>query len=239
MNFNLIRSCLFYLTWLGAVAFLVLVSLSQVAPPQLLGFAKPHAHVINFDSAVKITGLPVANGTKVRQGDVLLEVFDADLEIEIGRIELELSKMVAHQNLQASVARGAGMSGTIAEEIAKIRNHLKLLRAKKDRLTVRAPYAGEVMGLEAKLGQDLPAFHPVLRVVSSQHRQVQAFAIEGTMHAPSAHAQVELRSAEDPDRRAKGRVVAVSAQFVPLPERLKTDPLTQPWAREILSLIHI
>ena len=95
-------------------------------------------------------------GDRVREGDVLVQLDDADLQASLREIQARLTKAHA-DNARAQVLRTQGIMST--EEAEKIRTEASVLEAqldvgkvKIDRTVIRAPFTGAIAARTTSVG---------------------------------------------------------------------------------------
>ena len=94
----MIRKALFYIVFGITAIFLVLVSFnSKNRNYAVVAEVEPQKTAISFPKPVRIKNLHVAAGEHVQKGDLLLEVERPDLELDIQKIQNEISQLEAEQ----------------------------------------------------------------------------------------------------------------------------------------------
>jgi membrane fusion protein (multidrug efflux system) len=112
--------------------------------------ATEHAQ-IRAERPGRITEIYFNDYTKVNRGDLLVKMFDADLQSQIRRIELQLSGLQSRFDrmklLLPIQAVSEQESEDLAYQIASLEQELGALRVELMRTEIRAPFAG-VTGLK-------------------------------------------------------------------------------------------
>jgi membrane fusion protein (multidrug efflux system) len=98
----------------------------------------------------KITDLRFEEGTRVQEGDVLVQINDAELQAEKQRLEHNLQLARDRAERQKRLLKEGGVSreeyDTTVNEVEVLEAELKLMEARIEKTKIRAPFGG-VVGL--------------------------------------------------------------------------------------------
>ena len=107
---------------------------------------------LTSEAAGKITGIRFEEGTRVQQGDLLVQINDSELQAEKQRLEHELQLATDRAERQKKLLAEGGVSqeeyDTTVNEVEVLKADLELVEARIEKTKVRAPFDG-VVGLRA------------------------------------------------------------------------------------------
>jgi len=127
-----------------------------------------------FRRAGRIGSVEVAAGDEVKQGQVLAQLEQTDLEYQIGlaRIDIEVMQLRARH---AREQEASTLEIAIAEkEVERAGLALKRLETEQQSLLVLAPYAGRVTELDATAGAEVDAYQPIGTIVGTEQLMILA-----------------------------------------------------------------
>ncbi len=119
--------------------------------------------------------------------------------------------------------------------VAELEARLAELSRQQARLVVKARYHGRVGSLLFRVGDQVPAFQPVLTLHSLAPKLVKGYIHEEVYNRVSMGQKVWLHSlAGNHAEPIEGVVESLGARIVPYPERLLKNPTVSAWGREVV-----
>ncbi len=180
--------------------------------------------------AGRVVALNIPEGKAVRQGELLLKLFDEDLQAQLQKAEAQLQQAHLTEQRLAELLKVKGVSqqeyDAAALQVRVLESDIALTRAQIRKTEVRAPYAGIVGLRQVSLGAyvspstpitTLRAAHP-LRLDFSVPERYAALVRPGQRVSFRVQGQPEAFSAVvvacEPAISADTRVLQVRAQVV-------------------------
>ncbi|MCX2543252.1 biotin/lipoyl-binding protein [Pseudomonas sp. COW5] len=164
------RVLLSSLAVLGLLLVLVVPWRSAVELPTMLEGGR--ASALHAPVAARVKTVKVADGQKVAQGDVLIELESPDLDSRqaIVRREIQIQQLLMRR--QAGRSETAADAGIVEQRLAEAVAEYRGLSARRERLLLRAPHAGTVRDLLPNLtpGRWLSSKDALARVVEDGSR---------------------------------------------------------------------
>jgi len=133
----------------------VLVSVYVVKPEKVSNIVMTTGTVlaneeieIHSEIAGKITGIFFKEGGKVRKGDLLLKIYDMDLQAQLKKLELQKSLNEKNEARQKQLLAINGISQQEYDNTLNLLNSTKadidLIKAQLQKTEIRAPFAGTI-----------------------------------------------------------------------------------------------
>lgn len=171
------------ISWLVPLAFLALLFVpwqSHLIAPGL--FKAEAEYTFYCVEAAQVQDILVKEGDKVTANQVLVKLVSPDLDFKIRTAQLKLSELTGRLSSQSLELKLARNNPVDFEELQSTRAELAGLRAVKEKLTVRASFAGRVRDLSDVLrpGEWLAKDEP-LGVVKSPSASVTAYVEEADL----------------------------------------------------------
>jgi len=181
----------------------------------------------NREIASKLKSLPA--------GSVPLSSGNDAMSLRIQNLERELEMAEQSANNQIRLLRGSrslqGQSGK-AEIDSKLRE-LELLKEEKKALTIVANGDWVVASVDARDGERLSAFSPIVTLTRRSPSMVKGFIQERVYNKVQVGDSVEVFSNSTTHGRVRGVVVGMGSRIVELPLRLRKVPEVLVYGREV------
>ncbi len=191
------------LTGLGLLALLLLVALpwrSSVQVPAMLEAGRVTA--LHAPVAARVRQVNVVDGQAVEQGALLVELESPDIESRRVIVRREIEVLQLQMRRQGGRSETAADVGILEQRLAEAVAEYRGLQARRERLSLRAPQAGQVRDLLPQLavGRWVSTREPLARVVEGGTRLRGYLAEEDLWRvAPGARGRF---IADDPMRPA-------------------------------------
>ncbi len=210
---------------IALVLLLVLPWQGAVRAPAVLGQAR--AQTIYAPRAAQVDTLAVGEGDQVVAGAVLAQLASADLDYQLRSAEQQATRLQWQVEQQPFDAQLRALGPALRKRWETARQTATGYRQERERLTLRAPFAGRVVDLNATLrkGEWLKAGEPLLEVVGRTGVKGDAFVDEAGLGRirPGQSARFIARLPEQP---------AVACQVTAI-DRLNLDALDEPYAASV------
>lgn len=125
----------------------------------------------------------------------------------------------------------------LAMSPAQIKEELNLLLAEKEKLTIYAQINGIIGSVNAKEGEKVSPFTPIITLHTKSPSYVKGYIHEDVYNKVNVGQKVTIASFSDPNNKIEGEVVGVGSRIVEYPVRLRKRPDFQIWGREIIIKI--
>ena len=125
----------------------------------------------------------------------------------------------------------------LAASPAQIKNELNLLMEEKGKLTIFAQINGIIGSVNAKEGEKVSPFTPIITVHTKSPSYVKGYIHEDVYNKVTIGQEVTIASLSDINNSIEGEVVGVGSRIVEYPVRLRKRPDFQIWGREIIIKI--
>lgn len=125
----------------------------------------------------------------------------------------------------------------LAVSPAQIKEELNLLLAEKEKLTIYAQINGIIGSVNAKEGEKVSPFTPIITLHTKSPSYVKGYIHEDVYNKVNVGQKVTIASLSDPNNKIEGEVVGVGSRIVEYPVRLRKRPDFQIWGREIIIRI--
>lgn len=116
---------------------------------------------ISAEATGRLTNLPVASGDIVQKGDVIFKLFDEDLdaqrdalEADLGLVSVQLTRI---EKLQQQSLASQDQLDTLLARGKSLRAQMAALDAQLSRMTVRAPFTGQLGIYDLSVGELMSA----------------------------------------------------------------------------------
>lgn len=199
------------------------VQVTQVEPRRLSDVARLTGE-LRADEAVelrsevggRITAIHFGEGQRVRRGDLLVEINDAELRAELRRAEIERDLARQREGRIGKLLAEATVSQEVYDESASrlqmAEAQIELLRARLAKTQLRAPFAGVVGLRQVSVGTQLTPAMVIATLQSLDPIKVDFSAAEkyaGRIH-PGDPIEIALAGSEQP---VAGQVYAVEPRI--------------------------
>lgn len=134
-------SCLFFLMIIAVFPFSVDVSLPAVVR------SEQHQVLYPSESAL-VSAFYVDDGSRVRQGDLLLVLHSPDLEYEVDKTRQDIAMEHVRLSRQASSLEAKSEHAVTARRLQQLERYLRGLEERKNKLSITAPFSGSLDILE-------------------------------------------------------------------------------------------
>ena len=125
----------------------------------------------------------------------------------------------------------------LAMSPAQIKEELNLLLSEKEKLTIYAQINGIIGSVNAKEGEKVSPFTPIITLHTKSPSYVKGYIHEDVYNKVNVGQKVTIASFSDPNNTIEGEVVGVGSRIVEYPVRLRKRPDFQIWGREIIIKI--
>ena len=125
----------------------------------------------------------------------------------------------------------------LAMSPAQIKEELNLLLSEKEKLTIYAQINGIIGSVNAKEGEKVSPFTPIITLHTKSPSYVKGYIHEDVYNKVNVEQKVTIASFSDPNNTIEGEVVGVGSRIVEYPVRLRKRPDFQIWGREIIIKI--
>ncbi|MGZ0703600.1 site-2 protease family protein [Pseudomonas piscis] len=161
------------LTGLGLLALLLLVVVpwrSSVELPVMLEAGRVTA--LHPPAAARVRQVNVHDGQRVEQGAVLVELESPDIDSRQAIVRKEIDILQLQMRRQAGRSETAADVGVLEQRLAESVAEYRGLAARRERLLLRAPQAGQVRDLMPQLapGRWVSTREPLARIVEDGSR---------------------------------------------------------------------
>lgn len=120
---------------------------------------------------------------------------------------------------------------------AQIKEELNLLLKEKENLTIYAQINGIIGSVNAKEGEKVSPFTPIITLHTKSPSYVKGYIHEDVYNKVAIGQKVTIASFSDLKNTIQGEVVGVGSRIVEYPVRLRKRPDFQIWGREIIIKI--
>lgn len=165
-----------------------------VSSIQAVGTLLPEEEVdLAVESAGKVTGIYFTEGEKVKKGDLLLKVNDADLQAQLQKTKAQQKLIEERLNRQRILFEKDAVSREEYDQVQTdfnvIEAEIVQLEAEIAKTEVHAPFSGTIGLRQVSPGAYLQSNTFIARLVDEQHLKIE-FSI------PEKYASLPLQSAE-------------------------------------------
>jgi len=161
------------LSGLGLLALLLLVALpwrSSVEVPAMLEAGRVTA--LHAPAAARVRQVNVVDGQTVEQGALLVELESPDIDSRLLIVRREIEVLQLQMRRQGGRSETAADVGILEQRLAEAVAEYRGLLARRERLSLRAPQAGQVRDLMPNLvaGRWVSSREPLARIVEGGTR---------------------------------------------------------------------
>lgn len=157
------------------------------------------------------------------------------LNLRVQSLERELQMAEQSAQSQIRLLRGSrglqNLSGKA--EVESKERELALLQAEQNSLTVISNNDWVVASVEARDGERVSAFKPILTLTRRSPTLVRGFIQENVYNTVQVGDSVEVRSTADPRGKVRGVVIGMGSRIVEFPLRLRKVPEILVYGREV------
>lgn len=125
----------------------------------------------------------------------------------------------------------------LAASPAQTKDELNLLMEEKKKLTIYAQINGIIGSVNAKEGEKVSPFTPIITLHTKSPSYVKGYIHEDVYNKVTIGQKVTITSLSDVKNSIEGEVVGVGSRIVEYPVRLRKRPDFQIWGREIIIKI--
>ncbi|WP_374075348.1 HlyD family secretion protein [Bdellovibrio bacteriovorus] len=208
----------------------------------ILGVAESREYHVNFDNPVEIKRVHVMPNQVVKKGDLLVELSQADLDLQLRTLKARQDRLSAELKLRRQiyrltrdVTRLPDEADPLQVELVDTRREIDLIENKLRNLFVFADVDGAVAAVNYKDGEKAPAFAPLVTLVPINPTYVNGYVNENLRSSISIGQIVDVSSAGG--AVVQGQVIGVGSRIVPIPERLLRIQSLPAWGREVVVKI--
>lgn len=213
--------------WIASIAVVAVLSVFYMwASHEYIGVAEGPLQAIQAPSDVIVESLEVKVGDAVKKKQLLGKLTDINLEIELTRLERTLASYKVKQALSSEV----GLYRSFNTELDSLSKELSLLQQKKQKLTLYSTIDGIVGSIDVRVGDNVSKTNPIMTIYGPA-KYVRAFVSELSYHTSRTRTEYEIRSATNPSKSAKGKLISIGNRIVQYPIHL--DPTQVSWGREL------
>ena len=121
-------------------------------------------------------------------------------------------------------------------QVAELEKRKTELQRQAADLNVSATFDGCIGGVLYKPGEQVPPFEPILTLYSSSPSFIKGYIYEALLNDVRVGQRVWICSNGTAGRKqaVQGEVESLGSRIVEYPERLKKNPMVNPWGREVI-----
>lgn len=152
----------------------------------------------------------------------------------INGLKQELSVLESNASTQIKLLRGSKgkQAATTANEASAIRQELELIEKEMQEQTILSKGFWVVASIQARDGEKISSFSPILTMTRKEPTQIRGYLHENMYDKVSVGDEVEVFSFGR-KTRVRGKVLGMSSQILPFPERLLKAPDMPIYGREV------
>jgi multidrug resistance efflux pump len=157
------------------------------------------------------------------------------LTIKIENLKKELTRILDSSNIYIDQLKGQ-LSYTgepLDDQVKRLEDELKMLRAQKSRLYILAQIDGIIGGVNFKDGDKVSPFTAIATLHSESPSFVNGYIHENAYTKVYVGQKVTVTSLAENGSTVIGEIVGVGSRIVDYPVRLRKMPDIQMWGREI------
>ncbi|UOF00981.1 HlyD family secretion protein [Bdellovibrio reynosensis] len=229
--------------WSGAViAVLSLGLYLGTEPVSILGVAESREYQVNFSNPVEIKRVHVQQNQVVKKGDLLIELSQADLDMQLRVLKSRMDRLLAEYKLRQEISlltkdvtRLPAGSDPLQVDIIDTKREIEVIERRMRNLFVFAEVEGSVGTVNFKDGEKAPSFATLLTLVPLNPSYVNGYVNENLQSMVEVGQTVNVYSSSG--LTVQGKVTSVGARIVPIPERLLRIQTLPAWGREVVVKI--
>lgn len=160
---------------------------------------------------------------------------DSDaMAIRIKSLKQELAVLQSNAATQIKLLRGSQgkQVKTTSAELEALKQEIKMLEEQLEEEVIVAKGSYVVATIQAREGEKVDAFNPILTLTRKEPTQVRGYLNENLYDGIEVGAYVEIKSAAK-GHVVQGKVIGMSSQIVPFPIRLLKMPEFPIYGREV------
>lgn len=211
-------------------------------PVSILGVAESREYQVNFGNAVEIKRVHVLPNQIVKKGDLLIELSQADLDLQLRVLRSRYDRLQAEFKLRKELSlltndgtRLPAGSDPLQVDLVDTKREIELIERRLRNLFVFAEVEGSVGTVLFKDGEKAPAFATLLTLVPLNPTYVNGYINENLRSMVEVGQTVDVFSTAG--TKVQGKVVSVGARIVPIPQRLLRIQTLPAWGREVVVKI--
>jgi hypothetical protein len=237
-----------YLAYL--LAFLVIINAhnQQSETYSFYGIADTREVNINSPFGVKIKNINVIAGEKIFKDKLLLELENPDLEFKIYELKKALDETISEVRFNQRMNGGikeinfheiTNESNPLLIKIKNLSEQLAVLEKQKNELNVFAEFDAIIGSINVKVGEQIPAFTPLLTVHNSSPSVIKGYIHENVFNQVQESQILIASSIADPRKKIEAKVISLGRRMVEFPSRLLKNDLIPIWGREVILKIPV
>ncbi|XGC80323.1 HlyD family secretion protein [Bdellovibrio bacteriovorus] len=233
---------LFFFWSTAVVAVLSLGLYLGSEPVSILGVAESREYQVNFSNPVEIKRVHVQPNQVVKKGDLLIELSQADLDMQLRVLKSRMDRLLAEYKLRQEISlltkdvtRLPAGSDPLQVDIIDTKREIEVIERRMRNLFVFAEVEGSVGTVNFKDGEKAPSFATLLTLVPLNPSYVNGYVNENLQSTVEVGQIVNVFSSSG--QTVQGKVVSVGARIVPIPERLLRIQTLPAWGREVVVKI--
>lgn len=233
---------LFFFWSTAVVAVLSLGLYLGSEPVSILGVAESREYQVNFSNPVEIKRVHVQPNQVVKKGDLLIELSQADLDMQLRVLKSRMDRLLAEYKLRQEISlltkdvtRLPAGSDPLQVDILDTKREIEVIERRMRNLFVFAEVEGSVGTVNFKDGEKAPSFATLLTLVPLNPSYVNGYVNENLQSSVEVGQTVDVYSTSG--QTVQGKVTSVGARIVPIPERLLRIQTLPAWGREVVVKI--
>ncbi len=227
----------------GVLAFSFLLNTRTTS---FIGIADSRESIINFEFPVVVQRIHVLSGQYVKQGELIAELTQPDLELRIHQLKSQISHLKAQLQVRQEMTRvtlkmndegidgGSNSRDPLALQISNLERELELVTSRGESLYIFAEISGVIGSVNFKKGESVSPYSPLITISPEFPTYVQGFIYESLHSSVAVGQRMRIVSRTHATKEVFGRVVSVGSRIVPFPVRLSQSPNLQIWGREVM-----
>ncbi|MEK2646688.1 HlyD family secretion protein [Bdellovibrio sp. BCCA] len=208
----------------------------------ILGVAESREYHVNFDSSVEIKHVHVLPNQIVKKGDLLIELSQADLDLQLRTLRARFDRLSAEIKLRKQISLLArdiphlpDSADPLQVELNDTKREIGLIESKLRNLFVFSEVDGAVGSVNFKDGEKAPAFAPLITLVPINPTYVSGYVNENLRSSVKVGQAMVVSSVAG--AKVQGQVISVGSRIVPIPQRLLRIQSLPAWGREVVLKI--
>lgn len=209
-------------TWSVPLALLLWAVLPLSVDVQVPAVLKAQSQQLFATESAQVVAVRVRVGDRVQAGDVLLELSSPELQLQLGQRQEELQLIKLKLSRQSASVEEKAEQAVNRERLQQLHKQLSGLQQRQAALSVRAPFAGQVVAREQlSPGQWIGQEQPLLSLVAPSTQVIEGLVHERDLNllATGQDAVFIAQSGEQAARQASLSRIDISAiALLPYPE---------------------
>lgn len=209
-------------TWSVPLALLLWAVLPLSVDVPVPAVLKAQSQQLFATESAQVVAVQVRVGDRVQAGDVLLELSSPELQLQLGQRQEELQLIKLKLSRQSASVEEKAEQAVNRERLQQLHKQLSGLQQRQAALSVRAPFAGQVVAREQlSPGQWIGQEQPLLSLVAPSTQVIEGLVHERDLNllATGQDAVFIAQSGEQAARQASLSRIDISAiALLPYPE---------------------